>query len=254
MDEQVNGGLYIAYGMSDAYVAREAALHFKISHSETAKLTVSQQIAAIRDVLDRPRRFPRGVFGRAKIGEIPVIVETDNKDEIASIAQLKKEDLNETRFIILGGAEAHLAAKALADTDIPVILKPSRCYGKSWQARQCLYGPPLTSDSVLDVLLAHGVRVGLGSTDPHDGSARNMIWEAGWNLAHNTNLTQEAAVGLVTWNLAHIFGLQDQVGLIQLGHMADFVAYNGNPFVFGTRVQMVYGGAYPGPLCFPKQV
>lgn len=236
--------------MSDAYVEREAALHFTISHSATAKLTVSQQIAAIRDVVTRPDPL----FSRAYNGEILVVVETDNKDEIASIARLKKEELPQTRFVILGGAEAHLAANALADADIPVILKPGRCYGKSWQARQCLYGPPLTSDSVLDVLLAHGVRVGLGSTDPDDGSARNMIWEAGWNLAHNANLTQEAAVGLVTWNLAHIFGLQDQVGLIQKGHQADFVAYNGNPFEFGTRVQMVYGGAYPGPLCFPKQV
>lgn len=240
----------IAYGKSDAFVEREAALHFTISHSATAKLTVSQQIAAIRDVLTRND----DLFIRASIGEIPVIVETDNKDEIASIARLKKNEFPTTRFVILGGAESHLAVNALEDADIPVILKPGRCYGKSWQARQCLYGPPLTPDSVLDVLLAHGVRVGFGSTDPDDGSARNMIWEAGWNLAHNTNLTQEAAVGLVTWNLAHIFGLQDQVGSIQQGHKADFVAYNGNPFDFGTRVQMVYGGAYPGPLCFPKHV
>lgn len=73
---------------------------------------------------------------------------------------------------------------------------PARCIPLSWQSRRCLYGPPHSKDTAIDILLRHGVLVGLASEDRKDGSARNLIWEAGWNLANNQDMTQEMAVGL----------------------------------------------------------
>lgn len=185
-----------------------------------------------------------------------MVIETDDKDEIASIAQMKQQLLPKgpVNFVILGGAEAHLVADHLSRLDIPVVLMPARCYPSTWQARLCLTGPPVTPSTGLDILLKRGVRVAVASTDSENGDARNLIWEAGWNRAHNPLLTEEEAVGLVTWNVADMFGIADESGLIRVNRRADFVAYNGDPFEFGTQVLMVYGGGHSGPVCFPKQI
>jgi hypothetical protein len=238
---------------NDTIIEDEAALHFVIDHD--GQTTISQQVSGIRKLLiANANEDPKSnVFSKAMYGQLPVVVQVDDKDEIASIIQMKRQLKTDfgysVRFIILGGAEAHLVAIHLQQSSIPVILMPARCYPSSWSQRLCLPGHPYTKDTVLDVLLKHGVLVGIGSTDVDNGDARNLIWEAGWNLAHNADLTSEQAVGLVTWNIADMFGLGEHVGRIKLGQNADFVAYNGDPFEFGTRVLMVSGGAHDGPLC-----
>lgn len=219
-------------------------------------MTISQQMAALRSMLqdNEDKDAATNIFARVAQGQLAVVVETDDADEIASIINMKQHTLPKVKFIILGGAESHLVASHLARVQIPVILMPARCVPLSWQARRCLYGPPYSKDTAIDILLRHGVLVGLASEDRKDGSARNLIWEAGWNLAHNKDMTQEMAVGLVTWNIAQMFGLDEQVGMIRQGYKADFIAYNGNPFEFGTTIDMVYGGGHPGPLCSPQQM
>lgn len=246
----------------DALVKEEAALNFVIQRFSSQ--TISQQIASIRELLvNHVKKDPsHNVFARAARGKIPVVVQVDDKDEIASILNIKQaisQEYNyDVKFVILGGGESHLVADHLSRLDVPVVLMPARCYPTTWQSKSCLTGPPVTPSTVLDVLVKHGVRVGLGSTDLDNGDARNLIWEAGWNLAHNPHLTPQDAVGLVTWNLAEIFGLVDHtssesLGVLKKGGKADFVAYNSDPFEFGARVLMVNGGAHSGPTCFPKQ-
>lgn len=224
-------------------------------------MTVSKQIAVIRDLLvsNIKKNSKENVFARAAKGEIPVVVQVDNKDEIASILLMKQQIIQEhgshVKFVILGGSESHLVASHLHRLDVPVVLMPARCYATTWQAKECLVGPPITSDTVLDVLLKNGVKAAVASTDVDNGDARNLIWEAGWNLVNNKELTRQEAIGLVTWNLADIFGLSSEnVGVLKEGGRANFVAYNSNPFDFGTRVLMVNGGGRSGPTCFPKQV
>ncbi|KAL0074749.1 hypothetical protein J3Q64DRAFT_1202866 [Phycomyces blakesleeanus] len=246
---------------NDTIINDETALHFVVGTSGST--TVSQQIAAIRDLLTTNvnKDASTNVFARAAQGKLPVVIQTNDKDEIASIVQMKKQLYDQSKqqfsvkFIILGGAEAHLVADHLKRLDIPVILSPARCFPGDWSSRLCLSGPPLTPFTGLDILIDRQVRVGLASTDVNNGDARNLIWEAGWNLAHNGKLDESQAVGLVTWNIADIFGLGSKdIGTIQVGHKADFVAYNSNPFEFGSRVLMVYGGGHSGPECFPKQI
>ncbi|KAI8391310.1 uncharacterized protein BYT42DRAFT_556455 [Radiomyces spectabilis] len=250
---------------NDTIIEDETALHFSVKN--TGKLTVSQQIAAIRDLLlsNADKDGSVNVFARAAQGQLPVVVQTDNKDEIASILHMKQQLKEQSKgkldvqFVILGGAEAYLVANHLSRLDVPVILMPARCYPATWQSRECLAGPPLTQKTGLDILLSYGVRVALASTDADNGDARNMIWEAGWNLAHNHDLSLSDAVGLVTWNPAKIFNLQKDAnsaaaGIIQRHRKVDFVAYNDNPFILGSKVLMVYGGGRSGPVCFPKQV
>lgn len=199
----------------EALVKEEAALNFVIQHG--SDLTVSQQIAKIRHLLtsNMDKDTKTNVFARAAQGQIPIVVQVDDKDEIASLLMLKQtiqtQYHRDLQLVILGGSESYLVADHLSRLNVPVILMPARCFPSTWQSRLCLAGPPVTPWTALDVLIQHGVRVGLGSTDPDNGDARNLIWEAGWNLAHNTQLTPSQAVGLVTWNMADILHLPSQL-------------------------------------------
>ncbi|KAI9258533.1 hypothetical protein BY458DRAFT_517803 [Sporodiniella umbellata] len=242
--------------LDHALIKEEVALNFVLQHS--GPHTVSQQIASIRQLLvaNIKEDARKNVFARAAQGQFPVVIQVDDKDEIASIVSMKQYMIEKyashVQFVILGGAESHWVASHLHRMDIPVILMPARCTPTTWQSRFCLAGPPLTSQTALDILLEHQVRVALGSTDIDNGDARNLIWEAGWNLAHNKDLSPQTAVGLVTWNIANILGL-DQGVLVQ-GKQAEFIAYNSDPFQFGSKVLLVNGGGRSGPTCFPTQV
>lgn len=72
-------------------------------------------------------------------------------------------------------------------------------------------------------------------------------------MATNSKLTDTDAVGFVSWNLAEIFGLKHSngvpLGALSAGQPAEFVAYDGNPFEFGSKVQLVAGGGRRGVLC-----
>ncbi|KAI9286692.1 hypothetical protein BC943DRAFT_290772 [Umbelopsis sp. AD052] len=242
----------------DIIIKEEAALHFVLTLvPEPAK---SEQIAGIRRLLvsNLDKDTNENVFARAAKGQLPVVIQTDDKDEIAQIIKMKQhiqslQGGSVVRFVILGGAEAWLVADHLAAAQIPVVLAPPRCRPAFWGQRHCLSGKPMQDATGLDVLVAKGVLVGVASLDADDGYVRNLIWDAGWNLATNNNLTDADAVGFVSWNLAEIFGLHHSngspVGVLAAGQPAELVAYDGNPFEFGTQVQLVAGGGRRGVSC-----
>ena len=65
-------------------------------------------------------------------GEIPLIVATHNADIIVTIVHLKQEleaEIgNRLKVTIVGGAEAHILARELANAGIGVVLTPPRPY------------------------------------------------------------------------------------------------------------------------------
>lgn len=73
---------------------------------------------------------------------IPLVVETNNADVIATVVKLKEEIEEKLghhiRLTILGGAEAHLLAHELAKADIGVVLMPPRPYVCSLLPRHIL--------------------------------------------------------------------------------------------------------------------
>ncbi|KAJ2964035.1 hypothetical protein NQZ79_g901 [Umbelopsis isabellina] len=242
----------------DIILQEEAALHFVLTVEP--KPAKSEQIAGIRRLLasNLDKDTTNNVFARAAKGQLPVVIQTDDKDEIAQIIKMKKylrslEHGGDVHFVILGGAEAWLVAEHLAAENIPVILAPPRCRPLTWGMRHCLSGKPMQDATGLDVLVAKGVLVGVASLDADDGYVRNLIWDAGWNLATNSKLTDTDAVGFVTWNIADIFGLRqpngELLGVLSAGQPAELVAYDGNPFEFGTKVQLVAGGGRRGVIC-----
>ncbi|OZJ06692.1 hypothetical protein BZG36_00425 [Bifiguratus adelaidae] len=230
-----------------AFVGDSIALHLNLgdaakSPSHTA---VSTQLAFIRKILYENRNKTDLVDGRenpyylAASGQIPVVVSTNNKDEIASIIRLKNDIGDSVRFVILGGAESPLVATELAQAQIPVILSPALCTPSTFDTRFCLPGKPVTNETAVDVLHAHRVTIAFGVADM--GLARNLAWDAGWaSAASNFKISHREAVGFISWNIQSIFGLDKSMTKgLQTGQDAEFVLYNGSPFDLRSKVVAV---------------
>lgn len=67
-----------------------------------------------------------------KQGTLPLVVEADSADIIATVIQLKGDIEKQTgiplRVVISGGGESHILAKELGEASIGVLLKPPRPY------------------------------------------------------------------------------------------------------------------------------
>lgn len=201
-----------------------AALHFQIGHSVKSERfpTISSQIAFLRQTF-KENLASSNRYGQAARGEIPIIVMVNNKDEIASLINLKTTVIPKARMAIMGGAEAHLLAPHLARANIAVILRPYLCTPENFDSSHCLTGAPLTNGTAAHVLHYYGVKLGIGISD--DGWARNLAWDAGWLAATSPSkelaISDAEAIKFVTTNLQEIFGLKAEE--------EEFVVWSGNP-------------------------
>lgn len=218
-----------------ALISPATALHLQIGDDvKSASFpTVSSQISFIRQLL-KDNADSNNIFGQASRGEIPTVVSVHNKDEIASLVMLKQNHLPDTRFVVMGGAEAHLVAQHLADADIPVILRPTLCTPARFDSIHCLTGAPLTQGTAAHVLHRHGVKIALGVED--DGLARNLAWDAGWLAATSpdaSHISEQEAMRFITTNIQEIFGLASPDD-------DEFVVWSNNPLQLQSRPLFSY--------------
>ncbi|KAF0559064.1 composite domain of metallo-dependent hydrolase [Gigaspora margarita] len=216
--------------------------------------TVSGQIALIRKTLIK-NLWQDNIFGCAARGQIPFIVQTHNKDEIASLIRLKiqvRKNGGNLNLVILGGTEAHMHAAELAKYKISVILIPPRPLPKWWNIRHALTGALITNTTGIGILYANKVMVGIGVQI--SGYERNLIWDAGWAAINSKGIISEKdSLGFISWNLEEILGLDRRDRKLMKGNIANFVAYDGNPFDMSTRVKVIAGGGKNEILIDPQQ-
>jgi hypothetical protein len=141
-------------------------------------------------------------------------------------------------------------AKELGDEKVSVILNPPRCTPASWEQQRCQV--PSTSPSTIQILVNHNVNVGLAMSE--DNFQRGLIWEAGWARADAPKtLTTHKAIGLVTWNIAKAYGIQDSgAGSIRVGDRVNALLYSGEPGRLSSHLWLLLDG--PRIICNPKQV
>ncbi|KAI8636160.1 hypothetical protein BD408DRAFT_356152 [Parasitella parasitica] len=219
-----------------ALLSPAAALHLQIGDAAKSDSfpTVSSQIAFLRQIFT-DNINTENHYGQAARGEIPLIIMVNNKDEIASIVQLKEKIIPKARLAIMGGAEAHLLAPHLASAKIAVILRPYLCTPENFDSSHCLTGAPLTNGTAAHILHHHKVKIGLGVSN--DGWARNLAWDAGWLAAtsyEEMEITEADAIKFVTTNLQEIFGLKEDNESLH----NEFVLWSGNPM--GMQSQPIF--------------
>ncbi|CAB4400218.1 unnamed protein product [Rhizophagus irregularis] len=246
----------------ETIIEKEAALHVRIGtpYKNDYIPSVSSQIGLLRRILIHALfKSPlRNIYNKVAKGLVPLAVHTHSKDEIASLINLKKQISvhgGDLQIIIIGGAEAHLLAEQLSQYNISVVLRPSRPVPDLWTAKNVLTGSPLTNITGAEILVKHKVKIALGVSNT--AWTRNLAWDAGWIL-HNSKgaLSEKDAVALVSWNLEKFFNLNrnklNKQGL-HVGNIANFVAYDGNPFNLHTKIKLVAGGGKKDILIDPIQ-
>ncbi|KAI8100036.1 uncharacterized protein BX664DRAFT_322707, partial [Halteromyces radiatus] len=221
------------------------ALHLQIGDGAKSSSfpSVSSQISFIRQVLVENEKNDN-YYGKAARGDIPTVVNVNNKDEIATLIRLK-ERIPTLRLVILGGTESHLLAQHLAKANIPVILRPSLCTPAEFDSIHCLTGAPLTNGTAAHILHRHGVKIGLGVAD--DGLARNLAWDAGWLAAtspgnkNQHGISEDEAIRFVSTNLQDIFyNNNDKLTDGSNSYDNDFSVWSGSPFDMTSHLVFVH--------------
>jgi imidazolonepropionase-like amidohydrolase len=161
-------------------------------------------------------------------GELPLLVFADRSREIRNAVEFC--DKQRLKMILAGGEEAYKVKDLLRSKGIPVILRPS------------LSLPPDEDDpydrmlSQPAELAAAGVKFAFASFD--NSFARRLGQNAANAVAYG--LPYEEALKAVTIYPARIFGLDDQVGTLEQGKLANVIVTNGDPLELTTDVKYLF--------------
>jgi imidazolonepropionase-like amidohydrolase len=209
-----------------------------------AKQEYDKQVNEITDWLERarhyaqvmekssPAKFDRDLKLEALVpvvrGELPLLVFADRSREIHNAVEFC--DKQRLKMILAGGSEAYKVKDLLRSKGIPVILRPS------------LSLPPDEDDpydrmlSQPAELAAAGVKFAFASFD--NSFARRLGQNAANAVAYG--LPYEEALKAVTIYPARIFGLDDQLGTLEQGKLANVIVTNGDPLELTTDVKYLF--------------
>ena len=97
-----------------------------------------------------------------------------------------------------------------------------------------------------------------------DNFIRGLRFEAAWKYAEtlgreSSELSRHEAIGLITWNVADAFMLNQNVsvtensmGRVKIGKRASFIVLNGDPLSLKSKIQVFVDGKKS--LCRPTQI
>ncbi|RDB22753.1 hypothetical protein Hypma_010022 [Hypsizygus marmoreus] len=237
-----------AHAMEHGAIVQDiAALHVHIGRAHPligSGVSVSTQIAGLRRLLfgwESTEKETGYWFRKAAEGVVPLVVEVENADIMASLLILKAEVEDRIgssmRMTFHGATEAHLLAKEIGNAGVGVILSPARPFPTTWDQRRILPGPPLSNDTALVTLLKHGVTVGLGVRDAWE--ARNTRFDIQWAaLESNGRISQREMYALAYTNLQKLLGVREIDD--ESRETGDLVAFiGGGPFDFSSKVAAV---------------
>ncbi len=147
------------------------------------------------------------------------------------------------RPVLVGVAEGWRVADQIAEASLPVITGPvlglptraSDRYDRTYQNAALLHQA--------------GVTVALQTADRMQ-NYRNLPFHAGFAVAHGLEVgfDRQAALEAVTINPARIFGVEDDLGSIEVGKSATLFIADGDPFQPQTQVTALFIDGYQLPL------
>lgn len=159
-------------------------------------------------------------------GEIPLMIKANSAADLLQLIRLKQQ-FPRLRLIALGAAEGWRVAGELAAAKIPVIL-----YGLDNLPSQ--FETLAATFSNAGRLQQAGVLVSLGMLDRAAHQPRLLTQHAG-NLVGvgrtpgGVGLSWNQAFAAISLNPAKIFGLDKELGSLEVGKRADVVVWDGDP-------------------------
>ena len=162
-------------------------------------------------------------------GKLPVLVVADQKHAIRDAVEFCSRQ--KLRMILAGGEESYKLRDLLASQHIPVILGPTQVLLADEDA------PYDQSYATPGQLQAAGIKIAFASFD--DASfARRLPYQAANAVAYG--LPYDEALKAVTLYPAQILGLDDQLGTLEPGKLADLIVTDGDPLAIPTQIRYLF--------------
>lgn len=208
----------------EAISYNEMMTAYEDDSSGKKKPNTDRKLEAMREVLN---------------GDVPVaLAVSDAKEIIKALEWIEEMEEEGVRFILTGVDEGWLVADEIAEAEIPVITGPvlsipnhdymnyKSAYENAGKMREAGVQVAIQTDEVENV--------------------RNLPFNAGY--AANYGMGKEAALEAVTIEPARIFGVDDKLGSIEEGKIANLMITNGDPFEPLTDIEEVFIDGYKIPM------
>ena len=186
---------------------------------------------------EAPAYYPEmAALAPATRGEATVMLEVNAASDIQSAIKWVQE--NEVKAIFTGVAEGWRVAKELAEAKIPVITGP------------VLSTPTRPSDRYdrayanAGAMSKAGVQVAIRSNETEN--VRNLPYNAGFAAAYG--MGKEEALKAITIVPAQMFGVDGQMGSLEVGKIANLFVTDGDPFETSTNVKHVFIAGWQIPM------
>lgn len=170
-------------------------------------------------------------------GEEALLIEVNKADDIkAAIKWVQERDIPKPVFT--GVAEGWRVAEELAEAGIPVITGPVLSTPTRASDR---YDRPYANPGLM---LEAGVKVAIRSNDTEN--VRNLPFNAGFAATYG--MGKEEALKAITIVPAEIFGVDDQIGSLEVGKVANLFVATGDPFEMKTDITHLFISGYNVPI------
>lgn len=187
---------------------------------------------ADEDESKRPDRdLRKEALARVLSGEAAALVTAHRAHDI--LTALRLADEFGLRLVLDGAAEAYLVTDQLSDARVPVILHPTMARPGGDLQSATFETAKLLRDAGITVAIQSGYEAYVPKT-------RVVLFEAA--IAAANGLGMEDALRTITIDAARILGIDDRVGSLAEGKVADLVLFDGDPFEYTSHVCTVIAG------------
>lgn len=169
-------------------------------------------------------------------GKSTLLIEVNAATDILNAIKWVEE--KEIKVIFTGVKEGWRVADKLAESGIPVITGPVQDLPARESDR---YDAAYTNAGKM---MKAGVHVSLRTNDTEN--VRNLPFHAAFAAAYG--MGKEEAWKAVTINPAKLFGLDDQLGSIEVGKTANLIVATGDPFETKSQIKQVFINGYKIPM------
>ncbi|TFV97767.1 amidohydrolase [Algoriphagus kandeliae] len=169
-------------------------------------------------------------------GELPLMIEVNAASDIQNAINWVAD--KDAKVIFSGVKEGWRVADEIAKAKIPVITGPVQ----DLPSRQSDRYDAAYSNA--GKMAKAGVKVALRTNDSEN--VRNLPFHAAFAAAYG--MGKEEAWKAVTINPAEIFGLQDQLGSVETGKVANLIVATEDPFETRAQIMHVFINGYRIPL------
>lgn len=193
----------------------EAARHYRqaVDNGNAARFERDLKLEAMRKVID---------------GELPLIVYADEDRQIRAAVEFA--ETQGLRMILAGGSEAWKVKDLLADKTVPVILGPTQALPREEDEP---YDKPFTCAAELH---SAGVKIAFGTFGA--SNSRTLPYEVGNAVAFG--LPWEEGLKAITLYPAQILGVDDRLGSVEEGKVANLIVTDGDPLEIQTEVKYLF--------------